>query len=57
MPKNKIIFAITSDDVVTMFKAVKKELQTKRKRRMGDASVVIELCKFYVKHNKENTNE
>ena len=57
MPKNKIIFAITSDDVVTMFKAIKKELQTKRKRRMGDASVVIELCKFYVKHNKENTNE
>ena len=45
---------MTSSDVVAMFKAIKQEFQFKRKRRMGNASVVIELCKFYIKHNKNN---
>lgn len=50
--KGKIIFAMTSSDVVAMFKAIKQELQSERKRRMGNASVVIELCKFYIKNKK-----
>ena len=54
--KGKIIFAMTSSDVVAMFKAIKQELQSKRKRKMGNASVVIELCKFYIKYNNKNNN-
>ena len=52
MPK-KIIAIITSDDVVKLFRAVQQDLQRERKRRMGDASVVIELCKRYVKQKGE----
>ena len=47
----KVMIALTSDDTTKLFKAVKKHMMNKRNRRMGNASVVIELCKLYIKEN------
>ena len=47
----KVLIALTSDDTTKLFKAVRKHMMNNRNKRMSNASVVIELCKLYIKEN------
>jgi len=53
----KIMIALTSDDTTKLFKAVRTHMMNKRNKRMGNASVVIELCKLYTKENTNGIND